>query len=30
MEELGQRLVEIECVLNKMDQQNMKKIPKEF
>ncbi len=30
MEELGQRLVEVECVLNKMDQQNMEKIPKEF
>lgn len=30
MEELGQRLVETECVLNKMNQQNIKKIPQEI
>lgn len=30
MEELSQRLVEVECVLNKMDEQTTKKIPQEF
>lgn len=30
MEELSQRLVEVECVLNKMDEQIIKKIPQEF
>ena len=30
MEELSQRLVEVECVLNKMNEQNIKKIPQEF
>ena len=30
MEELSQILVEVECVLNKMNEQNIKKIPQEF
>ena len=29
MEELSQRLVEVECVLNKMNEQKIKKIPQE-
>ena len=30
MEELSQRLIEVECVLNKMEEKYKKKIPKEF
>lgn len=30
MESLGKRLIEVECVLNRMDQKYIKKIPQEF